>query len=116
MADELTTWKGQPVEPVDPVKPLNKGDRVIIRFKWFLGGGGTWIKSAELAMIDKRLAGRSDFRILSFVDQGDFLDAEVEVIQSSEPQAADPNSGVTQASLVGTGAVICVAVISATII
>jgi len=116
MADELTTWKGRAVEPLDENQPLNQGDRVIIRFKWFLGGGGTYLKSVQLAVIDKKLEGRSDFRILTYVDQGEYLDVEVEVLQGSEPQVVDPNSGVTQASLVGPAAAVVVVAISAAVI
>ena len=117
MAEELTSWKGSPVVPLDENAPLYKGDRIVIRFKWFLGGGGTYLKSAQLAIIDKKLANRSDFVIRSFVDQGEFLDAEIEVLASPPKESVSPDSGITQASLVvSTGVIVCVALISATII
>lgn len=115
MADEqLKTWKGDTVTPIEKDRPLYAGDRVIIRFKWF---GTTTIKSVQLAIIDARLEGRSDFRVRTYQDQGDFLDCEVEVLQSapadSEQVQVNPGSGVTQASLVTAGVVaVSVAVIA----
>lgn len=117
MNDDLKSWKGKPVFPLDENAPLYKGDIIVIRFKWFLGGGGTYLKSTQLAIIDKKLADRSDFVIRSFVDQGEYLDCEVEVLVSPAAESAGPGSGVTQASLVvSTGVIICVAFISATIL
>ncbi|MBA7518569.1 hypothetical protein ES705_10640 [subsurface metagenome] len=117
MNDDLKSWKGTPVVPLDENASLYKGDRIVIRFKWFLGGGGTYLKAAQLAIIDKKLANRSDFRIISFVDQGDYLDCEVEVLASPATESVSPDSGVTQTSfVVSTGVVVCVALISATIL
>ena len=116
MNNELKSWKGSPVFPLDENAPLYKGDRIVIRFKWFLGGGGTYLKSAQLAIIDKKLANRSDFVIRSFVDQGEFLDAEIEVLVSPTEESVSPDSGVTQASLVvSTGVIVTALAISATI-
>jgi len=98
--EDLKSWKGTPVVPLDENAPLYKGDRIVIRFKWFLGGGGTYLKSAQLAIIDKKLAGRSDFVIRSFVDQGEYLDCEVEVLASPPDESGGPGSGVTQAGFV----------------
>jgi len=117
MNDDLKSWKGNPVVPLDENEPLKKGDRIIIRFKWFLGGGGTYLKSAQLAAIDKKLANRSDFVIRAFVDQGEYLDCEVEVLVSPAAESVSPDSGVTQASfVVATGVVVTVAFISSAII
>lgn len=121
MDDDLQTYKGRSVIELDENAPLYKGDIVIIRFRWFLGGGGVTLKSAQLAAIDKQLAGRSDFVIRSYVDQGDFLDVEVEVLvsppESVGQESVGPESGVTQAGLVvSTGVVVTAAVISAAIV
>jgi len=110
MNDELKTWKGKPVFPLDENAPLYKGDRIVIRFKWFLGGGGTYLKAAQLAIVDKKLANRSDFVIRSFVDQGEYLDCEVEVLVSPAEESGGPGSGITQAGFVVTTTVAVTAV------
>jgi len=116
MNDDLKTYKANPVVPLDENEPLYKGDIIIIRFKWFLGGGGTYLKSAQLAIIDKKLANRSDFVIRSFVDRGEYLDCEVEVLVSPVAESVSPDSGVTQASfVVSTGIVVTALAISAAI-
>jgi len=107
MNDELKSWKGRAVAAISENAPLRKGDIIIIRFKWFLGSG-TYLKSAQLAIIDEKLANRSDFAIRSYVDRGEYLDCEIEVLASPAADAADavdPDSGITQASFVVTGAV-----------
>ena len=114
MNDDLKSWKGTPVFPLDENAPLYKGDRIVIRFKWFLGGGGTYLKSAQLAVIDEKLANRSDFVIRSFVDQGEYLDCEVEVLVSPAAESAGPGSGVTQAGFV-VSTIVTVAFISSAI-
>jgi len=117
MNDDLKSWKGTPVFPLDENAPLYKGDRIVIRFKWFLGGGGAYLKSAQLAAIDEKLENRSDFVIRSYVDQGEYLDCEVEVLVSPAAESAGPGSGVTQAGFVVSAAVAITAVaISAAII
>lgn len=117
MADELTTWRGRSLVPLDENEPLKAGDRIVIRFKWFLGGGGTYLKAAQLAEIDKKLADRSDFRIREYVDQSEYLDCEIEILAgASQADAVDPSSGITQASLVvSTGVVITAVAISVAI-
>lgn len=114
MADELTSWRGIAVVPLDENEPLKSGERIIIRFRWFLGGGGTYLKAAQLSELDKKLSGRSDFRINSYVDQGDYLDCEIQIMQGVE--YLDPSSGITQASLViSTGVVVTALAISVVI-
>lgn len=43
-------------------KPLEPGDLIEIHFRTV---GGTWIKASHIALIEYRLAGRSDFEIIS---------------------------------------------------
>jgi hypothetical protein len=110
MAEDITIWRGIPVVPLDENEPLHSGDRIVIRFKWFLDGG-TYIKAAQLDAIDKKLSGRSDFRIVGYVDQGEYLDAEILVLQGVDN--LDPSNGITQASLaVSTGVVVTALAIS----
>ena len=114
--NDLKSWKGKPVYPLDENAPLYKGDIIIIRFKWFLGGGGTYLKATQLSYIEKKLAGRSDFVVRSFSDQGEYLDAEIEVLVSPASESAGPGSGVTQAGLVVTAAVAVMAVAIAVVV
>jgi hypothetical protein len=118
MADELTSWRGKTVVPIDENEPLKAGDRIVIRFRWFKVSNSTYMKAAELAAIDKKLEGRSDFRIIGYVDQGEYLDVEVEVLQSPGPEeiSVDPSSGITQASLIGVAGTVAVVSICAAIL
>lgn len=114
MADELTTWRGRSLVPLDENEPLKGGDKIVIRFKWFLGGGGTYLKAAQLAEIDNKLSDRSDFRVREYSDQGDFLDCEIEILGgAAQADSIDPASGITQTSLVvSTGVVITALAVS----
>lgn len=47
---------------IDKDKPLQPGDLIEMHFK---SVGGTWIKASHIALIELRLAGRSDFEIIS---------------------------------------------------
>lgn len=48
---------------IAPEKPLLPGDLIEIHFKTY---GGTFLKSAQIALIDKRLENQPGFRILSW--------------------------------------------------
>jgi len=98
---ELTEYKGKALVALDENEPLFAGDRVLIRFKWLIDGA--WLRAYQWAAIEKKLEGRSDWRVVSYRNEGDFLDAEIEVLASPKPKAVDPGSGITQASLIGVG-------------
>jgi len=46
---------------IDKNKPLEPGDLIEMHFRTF---GGTWLKSAHIALIEWQLEGRSDFQII----------------------------------------------------
>lgn len=48
---------------IDKDKPLNPGDRIEMYFR---STSMVWIKAAQIALIEYRLAGRKDFQILSW--------------------------------------------------
>jgi len=90
MADEITTWNGKPLAPLDENEPLKAGDRILIRFKWLIEGD--WFRAYELSIIEKKLEGRKDWSVLSFQNDQDFLIAEIEVL--AEPQAPLQQAGL----------------------
>ena len=101
----MDSWNGQQLSPLDENEPLKAGDRILIRFKWLLEG--VWFRSYQLSFIEKKLAGRKDWRVLSFTNEQDFLIAEIEILD----MPVEPS--VQQA---GVAPVLIVAFISATII
>jgi hypothetical protein len=110
---ELTEYKGKALIPLNENEPLKSGDRILIRFKWLIDG--TWLRAYQWNVIEKKLEGRSDWRVISYRNEGDFLDAEIEVLSAPPPTAMDPGSGITQASLGPVAFVITVAIIGGTI-
>jgi hypothetical protein len=94
----MDDWKGIRLIPLGENEPLRSGDRVLIRFKWLIDG--TWLRAYQWNVIENKLEGRSDWRVISYRNEGDFLDAEIEVLSAPPPTAMDPGSGITQASLV----------------
>jgi len=105
-------YKGYNLAPLDENAPLLSGDRILIRFKWL--GASTTSRAMQLAAIERDLERRADWRIVSYTDLADFLDAEIEII--SVPKI-DPGSGITQASLgAATAVVLTAALIAASIV
>jgi hypothetical protein len=94
----MDDWKGIRLIPLGENEPLRSGDRVLIRFKWLING--TWLRAYQWNVIEKKLEGRSDWRVISYRNEGDFLDAEIEVLSAPQAMAMDPGSGITQAGLV----------------
>lgn len=74
----MDTWNGRQLSPLDENEPLKAGDRILIRFKWLIEA--VWFRAYELSLIEKKLAGRKDWRVLSFQNDQDFLIAEIEVL------------------------------------
>ena len=109
---ELTEYKGKALVALNENEPLKSGDRILIRFKWLIDG--TWYRAYQWSVIEKKLEGRADWRVLSYRNEGDFLDAEIEVLNAPPPTAMDPGSGITQASLAPL-VVLTVAIIGGTI-
>ncbi len=71
---------------IDPDRPLNPGERVELHFK---SSGMAWIKATQIALIERRLAGRKDWRILNFqtpVDQPTLLICTVELLGGAAPE------------------------------
>lgn len=52
---------------IDKNKPLNPGDIIEMHFSTI---GMVWVKAAQIALIEWRLSGRKDFRILSVSTPG----------------------------------------------
>ncbi|MBE3087677.1 MAG: hypothetical protein IMZ71_00950 [Chloroflexi bacterium] len=100
----MDSWNGKQLSPLDENEPLKAGDRILIRFKWLLEG--VWFRSYQLSFIEKKLAGRKDWRVLSFTNEQDFLIAEIEILD----MPVEPS--VQQA---GVAPVLIVAFISATV-
>jgi len=44
-------------------KPLSPGDLIEMQFRTY---GGSWLRAAQLALIEKKLEGRGDFQVLSW--------------------------------------------------
>lgn len=55
-------YKGQETVEIDRNEPLEPGSRVLLTFMTF---GGTWITAANVAVIEKALERRTDWRIRS---------------------------------------------------
>lgn len=108
----MESWKGIPLISLDENEPLKAGDRILIRFKWLING--TWYRAYQWNVIEKKLEGRSDWRVESYRNEGDFLDAEIKVLAAPVPTAMDPGRGITQASLAPL-VVLTVAIIGGTI-
>jgi len=81
-------------------KPLQPGDIIEIHFKTV---GGTWVKASHLAIIEYRLAGRSDFEIRSWSIPDDHsLYFEI-LIKKTNPVAV--TAAIIGAVIIGTGVI-----------
>jgi hypothetical protein len=74
----MDIWNGKQLSPLDENEPLKAGDRILIRFKWLIEG--VWFRAYQLSFIEKKLEGRKDWRVISFVNDQDFLIAEIEIL------------------------------------
>ena len=80
--------------PLDPNEPLNPGDRVELHFK---SVGMTYIKAAQIALIERRLSGRDDFEIDSVAtptDRPTTIIVEVRIKGAKQPGMAAGFAGV----------------------
>lgn len=85
---------------IDKNKPLKPGDRIEMYFR---STSMVWIKAAQIALIDYRLAGRHDFRILSWS-----LDGPNTVIFTVQVKKTNPvvvTAAVIGAAIIGAGVV-----------
>jgi len=108
----METYKGKQLVALDANEPLQAGDRVLIRFKWLIAGD--WYRAYQWNVIEKKIEGRSDWRVVSYRNDGDFLDAEIEVLSGPQAKqsALDPGAGITQASLVPVIAYVALTAVS----
>ena len=72
-------YKGKTTIEIDKDEPLHPGDRVLLTFSTF---GGSWITAANVALIERALEGRKEFRIRSHsLPTNQSVVFEVEVIK-----------------------------------
>lgn len=110
----LTEYKGKALTPIAGNEPLKAGDHILIRFAWVIAGD--WYRSYEWGQVEKALEGRPDWRVISYRNDANFLDAEIEILQVPARPASyspDPGSGITQVSLIAIPA--AVAIVAASI-
>lgn len=55
-------WKGKETVPIDKDTPLEPGTRVLLHFR---STGGTYLTAIQIAVLEKRLENRQDWRIRS---------------------------------------------------
>jgi hypothetical protein len=124
-------YKGRSVELLDADRPLNPGDRILLRFNWLTTN--QTVRAAQYAAVETQLAGRRDFEIVTIYAENEWLDFEI-LIKSKYlggegpaenpepwrwPPPADPDepvfrtAGVVTATLL-TASLIAVAVIGVT--
>ena len=72
----MQKYNNRPVEVIDKNKPLNPGDLILIRFEWLTNN--KTVRAAQYAAIEKHLAGRRDFDVITIYSVNDlFLDFEI---------------------------------------
>jgi len=106
----FTTWNGTPLEDLNEYEPLKAGERVLITFKWLIDG--EWFRAAQWALLEKKLEGRKDWRVVSYRNEGDFLYAEIEVLQAPSSEPARQQASLAPLALVAVMVVSICAVMS----
>lgn len=104
----MDTWNGKPLVPLDENESLKPGEVILIKFAWLIDGD--WYRAYQWGVIEKKLEGRRDWRVVSYRNEGEYLWAEIEVLPQQQPQAQ-----LQQASLVPVAAgvvLVSVAIIS----
>lgn len=87
-----------PKVEIDIDKPLQPGDRVDLHFK---STGLAWIKAAQIALLENRLAGRKDFNTIGITnpaDQPRLLIFHIEIMGSPPPPPGTKSLVVTTAA------------------
>lgn len=101
---------------IDNEKVLNPGDRVELHFK---SSSMAWVKAAQIALIDNRLSGRKDWRILSFetpLDEPTLIITTIEVLSQVPDKEANPELQTAAIGTVVTCAAIAGVVIAAGVV
>jgi len=80
----MDTWNGKPLIPLDENEPLRPGDVILIKFAWLIDGA--WYRAYEWSVIEKKLEGRKDWRVISYRNEGEYLWAEIEVLPQPAPE------------------------------
>jgi len=85
---------------IDKDKPLKPGDRIEMYFKTT---GMVWITAAQIALIEYRLAGRQEFRILSWSLAGP--NTVIFTVRINKTTPVVVTAAVTGGAIIGAGVV-----------
>lgn len=85
---------------IDKNKPLEPGDVIELHFSTL---GMIWIKATQIALIDYRLAGRKDFRILSWSLLG--ANTVIFTVRIEKTNPVIVTAAVIGAAIIGAGIV-----------
>lgn len=80
----METYRGQKLEPLAESEPLMPGDRILIKFDWLINGD--WFRAWQWGLLEKKLEGRKDWRVISTMFDADSLYAEIEILPQPEPE------------------------------